>query len=83
MFIVANRNIVLPSADGAAQHFVPRGYMGEIPDWATKTAYFDLLVSDGKIVVTQSKRDAGLADALDAPDSKPVDEKPENTTKKK
>lgn len=83
MFIVANRNIVLPSADGAAQHFVPRGYMGEIPDWAAKTAYFDLLVSDGKIVVTQSKREAELSDAIDAADSKPADEQPENTTKKK
>ena len=83
MFIVANRNIVLPSADGAAQHFVPRGYMGEIPDWATKTAYFDLLVADGKIVVTQSKRDAALANALDAADGTPTDEQPEKTAKKK
>lgn len=70
MFIVSNRNIILPSPDGTAQHFVPRGYMGDIPEWATETAYFDSLVADGKIVITQSKRDAELADALEAADKK-------------
>lgn len=69
MFIMAKRNIRLPSADGSLSHKVQRDFVGNIPDWATKTRYFKRLVSDGIIVVPESKKDKNLQDA----DEKPVE----------
>lgn len=57
MFIMAKRNLVLPSADSSQNFHVKRDYIGEIPDWATKTRYFERLVADGKIVVPASHAD--------------------------
>lgn len=63
MFIVANRNIILPSADGSQSVRVERGFMGAIPDWAAKTPYFNALVKDGKIAVPKSKKDKDIRGA--------------------
>ena len=63
MFITANRNIVLPSADGTRRFQVERGFVGNIPDWAAKTAYFAALVKDGKIIAPKSKKDKNLEGA--------------------
>lgn len=63
MFIVANRNIILPSADGSQSIRVERGFMGNIPDWAAKTPYFNALVKDGKIAVPKSKKDKDIRNA--------------------
>lgn len=52
MFILSKRNIILPSSDGHETIRVARDFVGEIPDWATKTDYFKMLVKDGKIVPT-------------------------------
>ena len=52
MFILSKRNIILPSSDGSRTHFVPKGFIGSIPDWAAETRYFESLVADGKIVPT-------------------------------
>lgn len=57
MFIMAKRNLVLPSADSTQHHRVQRDFVGEIPDWATKTRYFDRLVKDGKILIVPSHSD--------------------------
>lgn len=57
MFAVSNRNVVIPSPDGKASVRLSRGQMGPVPDWAPKTAYFKALVADGKLVVSNSKRD--------------------------
>ena len=70
MFIVANRNIILPSPDGAREHRVSRGFIGEIPDWAAETAYFAELVKDGKIGVPEGKKDAELEKAAKGPSRK-------------
>lgn len=67
MFIVAKRNIILPSVDGTQTHRVERGFIGEIPDWATQTPYFDALVKDGKIGTPPSKKDAVIAQEEDKP----------------
>ena len=66
MFILAKRNIILPSSDGSASIRVAKNYVGEIPDWAAETAYFSALVKDGKIVVT-AKQDKAVQDAMDKP----------------
>lgn len=63
MFIMAKRNIELPSADGLQKHKVARGFIGEIPDWACDTPYFQALVKDGKIVIPASKKDSDIAAA--------------------
>lgn len=52
MFILAKRNLILPSPDGSTSVRVMRDFVGEIPQWATQTAYFEGLVKDGKIVIT-------------------------------
>lgn len=52
MFILSKRNLILPSPDGSMSIRVRRGYLGEIPDWAAGTGYFEELVRDGKIAVT-------------------------------
>jgi len=55
-FIVSNRNIVIPGPAGAEPCRLTRGYMGPVPDWVPKTAYFKALVSDGKIVLSQGRK---------------------------
>ena len=40
--------------------------MGEAPDWATSTRYFRELVADGKIIVSESRRDRDLQAADEA-----------------
>lgn len=67
MFIAAKRNVILPSADGTESYQVQRGFVGEIPNWAAKTPYFDALVKDGKISVPESKKDKDIADAEEKP----------------
>lgn len=67
MFVVANRNIILPSADGAQEYLLPRGYIGSIPDWAAATPYFAALVQDGKIGVPEGRKDAEVERAAKAP----------------
>ncbi len=57
MFIVANRNMILPSQDGSQSFRLKRGFMGNIPDWAAGTGYFSALVKDGKITVPKSRKD--------------------------
>lgn len=50
MFVLAKRNILLPAPDGSAAVRLRRGDIAEIPAWAVKTAYFQALVADGKLV---------------------------------
>lgn len=67
MFVMCKRNVILPSADGKQQHKVAKDYVGNIPDWATETAYFRGLVSDGKIVVPETSADKDLQKAAEKP----------------
>ena len=68
MFVMAKRNLLLPSPDGSRKHKVSRGFIGEIPEWAAATPYFRSLVADGKISVPESTRDKDMQTA----DEKPV-----------
>lgn len=63
MIIVANRNIIIPSADGSQAFPVSRGYVGPVPEWVTITAYFKALVKDGKIAVSDTTKDKDIAEA--------------------
>lgn len=63
MIIVSKRNIVIPSDDGKTSYFVPRDYIGKIPDWVTKTRYYGELVKDGKIVVSDTVKDKDVTAA--------------------
>lgn len=67
MFVYAKANIRLPSADGSRAHVVPSGFVGEIPDWAAKTKYFDALVRDGKIALPASHADKDVQPEADKP----------------
>ena len=57
MFIFSRKHVRLPSKDGSLSFDVPRGYVGEIPEWAAGTKYFRALVSDGKISLPNSTSD--------------------------
>ena len=50
MFVLSKRNIAIPAPDVSTAVALRRDVMTEIPDWAAKTAYFQELVDDGKIV---------------------------------
>lgn len=60
MTIISNRNIIIPSPDGTTAHNIPKGYIGPVPAWVTKTKYFKRLVADGKISVAKTTKDADL-----------------------
>lgn len=67
MFIAAKRNLILPSKNGSNTYEVARGFVGNIPDWAADTPYFEALVKDGKISVPKSHKDKDLAAAEETP----------------
>ena len=50
MLVLSKRNIVIPAPDGSTAVRLRAGLMETVPDWATKTPYFQALVRDGKIV---------------------------------
>ena len=55
MFVVSRRNIILPGPNGE-RFKMPRDYMGPVPAWAEKSAYFRALVEDGKVIVSESRK---------------------------
>ena len=57
MFIFSRNHVRLPSKDGSLSFDVPRGYIGEVPEWAADTKYFRALVADGKISLPKSTAD--------------------------
>ncbi len=57
VFVMSNRNIVIPSPDGKEFVRLNRGGLCQVPDWAAKTAYFKALAQDGKLVVSENKKD--------------------------
>lgn len=63
-FILAKRNIILPSqAVGVPAVALKKDVLADVPDWAADTAYFKALVADGKIVVTDRSDKATQAAA--------------------
>lgn len=68
MFISSNRNVVIPSPDGSVAHPIPKGYVGNVPDWVGETAYFRALVKDGKISVPDSRKDSDVEKGFESED---------------
>lgn len=56
VFVMSNRNIVIPSPDGKESVRLNRGDICQVPDWAAKTAYFKALAADGKLVVSEKSK---------------------------
>lgn len=54
MFIVSKNNILIPGKGDQKAVRIPRGFMGEVPDWVGGTAYFQALVRSGKITLSDS-----------------------------
>lgn len=67
MIILCKRNVVIPSPDGVTGKYIPKDYIGTIDEWVTKTKYFKELVSDGKIVITETTKDKVIDEAVEAP----------------
>ena len=84
MFIVSKRNIIVPSNDGRESRFIPKGYVGNVPEWVTETNYFAELVNDGKISVSESKKEKDIEKAEEIPVTEHVqEEKAEKIPEKK
>ena len=49
----------------------PNGYVGECPDWVTKTRQFKEMVADGVIVATASTSDKAMEKAAEKAAKKP------------
>lgn len=60
MFVVSKRNIIIPSPDGSQAFRLPKDFVGDVPAWVSDSPYFKGLVSDGKIIVSNSKSDKSL-----------------------
>lgn len=60
MFVVSKRNIIIPSPDGSQAFRLPKDFMGDVPAWVSDSPYFKGLVSDGKIIVSNSKSGKSL-----------------------
>lgn len=56
MFIASKRYLIIPGEKGREPVSIPKGFMGEIPDWAGGTAYFKALAADGKIVLSEAPK---------------------------
>lgn len=67
-FVLPNRNVVIPGLDGKASCRLTRGSMTTVPDWVPETPYFKALVADGKVVLTQSKKDKDVRRGKSAAD---------------
>lgn len=57
VFVMSTRNIIIPSPDGKEFVRLERDGLCQVPDWAAKTAYFKALAEDGKLVVSDSRKD--------------------------
>lgn len=66
MFVVSKRNIIIPSPDGSQAFRLPKDFMGDVPAWVSDSPYFKGLVSDGKIIVSNSKSDKSLEASVKA-----------------
>jgi len=64
MFVLAKRNIIIPSnISGTPALALNKDCFAEVPEWAEHSAYFQALVNDGKLIVTDSSDKATQAAA--------------------
>lgn len=65
MFVLAKRNIIIPSAEpGIPPVALKKDGFADVPAWAESSPYFQALVSDGKLIVTD-RTDKSTQDAAD------------------
>ena len=65
MFVLAKRNIIIPSAEpGVPPVALKKDGFADVPVWAESSPYFQALVSDGKLIVTD-RTDKSTQDAAD------------------
>ena len=57
MFIASKNHIVIPGEEGRRAVDIPRGFIGNVPDWVGRTAYFKALVKNGKISLSKGVRE--------------------------
>lgn len=83
MFLLANRNILLRDAGGGT-YLLKKGFIGNVPEQFCSGAYFDALVSCGKIAIPESTRDKSVQNAEEIGNSSMEKEiKRTRTTRKK
>lgn len=71
MVVVSKRNIILPGPNGERFH-MPRDFVGPVPAWAEKSAYFKALVEDGKVIVSESRKKKGPGREPTPPEEPPT-----------
>lgn len=65
MFVLAKRNIIIPSSEaGVSPVALKKDGFADVPAWAASTSYFQALVKDGKFIVTDHT-DKSTQDAAD------------------
>ena len=89
MFIASTKAYEARRADGAS-FFIPRGFVGEIPDWVAESLIVQLALKDGSITTPATKKDKAIDEAVEESkaknlaDQKAKEEKEEaKETKKK
>ncbi len=56
MWVISKRNVFFKNE--ADEVFgMPKEYMGDVPEWVTKTDFFKALVRDGLVIVTETTKD--------------------------
>ena len=63
MFIVSTKTYEARRADGAS-FLIPKGFMGEIPNWVADSLIVQLALKDGSIVASESKKDKAIDEAI-------------------
>ena len=80
MFVVSNRNIILPGPNGE-KFRMAKDYMGPVPAWAEDSDYLKALVADRKVILSESGTDKDFARKEKKPKKAKYPEKqPENET---
>lgn len=59
MVIMAKQAVLFVRHDGQ-NFYVPNGFIGQAPDWVTKTRQFKEMVADGMIVAAETSKDKDL-----------------------
>lgn len=68
MFINCKRNLEI--REGGRELTIPRGYIGEIPDWAASHWMIQAAIKDGIIATPANKADKDLEEADQEADAK-------------
>jgi hypothetical protein len=67
-FVHSRITVIIRSDDGTQEFKAKAGDLISVPEWATKTRYYDLLVKAGKFSVAKSTADKDLQAAVEEPE---------------